>query len=145
MFRRFLEVMKFTSPLFAKAATIAQTTSGLTPNWSEYPADCKPLLGMQRLKCSVAESDGHRIVTHNLNPYLTEGVGMRRGHTQTGHPSTSIPRRKLWTGVVVWPRGKDSNSSLTAQMVKSRIPTVMVLIHVLPRTRRINHPSSQRR
>ena len=53
---------EFTSPLCAKAATIAQTTSGLTPNWSEYPADCKQLLGMQRLKCSVAESDGHRIV-----------------------------------------------------------------------------------
>ena len=71
-FRRSLVVMKSTLHLCAKAATIAQTTSGLTPNWSEYPAVCKPLSGMQHLKCSVAESEGHRIVTHNLNPYYYE-------------------------------------------------------------------------
>lgn len=58
--------MKSTSPLCAKIATIAQATSGLTPNWLEYQTDCKPLHGMQRLKCSVAESEGHRIVFHNL-------------------------------------------------------------------------------
>ena len=34
--RRFSGAMKSTSPLCAKAATIAQTTSGLTPNWLEY-------------------------------------------------------------------------------------------------------------
>lgn len=64
--RRFSGVMKSTSPLCAKIATIAQATSGLTPNWLEYQTDCKPLHGMQRLKCSVAESEGHRIVFHNL-------------------------------------------------------------------------------
>ena len=71
-FRRCLEATSSISHLFAPDAISEATTSGLTPNWSEYPADCKQLLGMQRLKCSVAESDGHRIVTHNLNPYYYE-------------------------------------------------------------------------
>lgn len=66
--RKFLVVMKYTSPLCAKAVIIAQTTSGLIPNWLEYPADSKPHSGIQRLKCSVAETEGHRIVYHNLTP-----------------------------------------------------------------------------
>lgn len=63
--RMFSGVMKSISPLCTKTATIAQTISGLTPNWLEYQADCKPVHDMQRLKRSVAESEGHRIVFHN--------------------------------------------------------------------------------
>lgn len=76
---------------------------------------------------------------------MTEGVGMQRGHTLTGHPSTLTPRRKLWTGVAIYLREKGLNSFLTAQMARFKIPTAMVQIHVHPRTQSINHLSSQRR
>ncbi len=68
MSRKFLVAMRYTSPLCAKTVIIAQITSGLTLNWLECLADSKPHYGMQRLMCSVAESEYHRIVFHNLNP-----------------------------------------------------------------------------
>ena len=71
-FRRCLEATSSTSLLFVPDVISEATTSGLKPNWSEYPVDSKPPHGMQRLKCSVAESDGYRIVTHNLTPYYYE-------------------------------------------------------------------------
>lgn len=143
-------VMKSTSPLCAKAATIAQTISGLTPNWLEYQADCKPVHDMQRLKRSVAESEGHRIVFHNLsltvmrkeihivsNP--NRGGWDAKNLTQTGLQSTLIQRRKQWSGVATWQRGKGLNLFLTAQMVRFKIPTAMEITHVHPRTPGIKH------
>lgn len=62
----------YTSPLCAKVVIIALTISGLTQNWLEYPAASKPHRGMQRLKCSVAESESHRIVFHYLTPSVYE-------------------------------------------------------------------------
>lgn len=148
--RRFSGVMKSTSPLCAKAATIAQTISGLTPNWLEYQADCKPVHDMQRLKRSVAESEGHRIVFHNLsltvmrkeihivsNP--NRGGWDAKNLTQTGLQSTLIQRRKQWSGVATWQRGKGLNLVLTAQMVRFKIPTAMEITHVHPRTPGIKH------
>lgn len=70
--RLFLVVMNYTSPLCAKVVIIALTISGLTQNWLEYPAASKPHRGMQRLKCSVAESESHRIVFHYLTPSVYE-------------------------------------------------------------------------
>ena len=65
---------------------------------------------------------------------------MRRGHTRTEPQNTSTQRRKPWTGVVTWPRGKGSNSFLTEQMARFRTPTAMAMIPIHPRTRSINHP-----
>lgn len=126
--RRFSGVMKSTSPLCAKAATIAQTISGLTPNWLEYQADCKPVHDMQRLKRSVAESEGHRIVFHNLS--LT--VMRKEIHI------VSNPNRGGWDAKNLT-RGKGLNLFLTAQMVRFKIPTAMEITHVHPRTPGIKH------
>lgn len=81
--RLFLVVMNYTSPLCAKVVIIALTISGLTQNWLEYPAASKPHRGMQRLKCSVAESESHRIVFHYLTPSVYE---KRVAKTEHSHP-----------------------------------------------------------
>ena len=115
--RRFSGVMKSTSPLCAKIATIAQATSGLTPNWLEYQTDCKPLHGMQRLKCSVAESEGHRIVFHNLTTTIMRKEihivsNPNRGGWDAKRPNADRAskhfdtKKKQWSGVAIWQRGK---------------------------------------
>ena len=69
---------------------------------------------------------------------------MRKDRTQTGLQSTLIRRKKQWSGVAIWQRGKDQNLFLMAQMVRFIIPTAMEMTHVHPRTPGIKHCSSWR-
>lgn len=67
---------------------------------------------------------------------------MRKDRTQTGLQSTLIRRKKQWSGVAIWQRGKDQNLFLMVQMVRFKIPTAMEMTHVHPRTPGIKHYSS---
>lgn len=69
---------------------------------------------------------------------------MRKDRTQTGLQSTLIRRKKQWSGVAIWQRGKDQNLFLMAQKVRFIIPTAMEMTHVHPRTPGIKHCSSWR-
>ena len=69
---------------------------------------------------------------------------MRKDLTQTGLQSILIRKKKQWSGVAIWQRGKDQNLFLMEQMVRFKIPTAMEMTHVLPRTPGIKHRFSWR-
>ena len=71
---------------------------------------------MQRLKCSVAESEGHRDVFHNLTPtFMRKEIHIvsnpNRGGWDAKRPNADRAskhfEKKQWSGVAIWQRGKD--------------------------------------
>ena len=99
---------------------------------------------MQRLKCSVAESEGHRIVFHNLTTTIMRKEihivsNPNRGGWDAKRPNADRASKHFDTKKEAMEWSRD-----LAKRERFKIPTAMEMTHVPPRTPGIKHYFSWR-